>query len=177
MNPSLTLSQQKRLRSLYFAAVSREGKLCFAQTCLKFARKGYCLSDFFERECLDGLYQEMLDEALAAHFEQNSGHVYLAVNPIYPKGLYKVGATRKTPEDRRRSLSTAGIPGQFILVKTWPVPSAFAAETHCKQALLLRRVQREFYEGTFLELTTAMDEVVTEEWRLARALSQTFELP
>jgi hypothetical protein len=177
MVPDFKPSQQTRLRSQYFSAVTLEGKLRFAQTCLTLARRGYRISDFFEKEGLKEVYQEMLDEALAAHFERKSGHLYLASHPIYARGLYKIGATRKTPEDRMRSLATAGIPGHFILVKSWAVPDVFAAEAHCARTLSQRRAQREFYAGTFLELTTAMDGVATEEWRTARALSPAFEVP
>jgi hypothetical protein len=177
MNPVFTPSQQKRLRLQYFSATSREGQLRFAQTCLTLVRRGYRLLDFFEQERLADEYQEMLDEAMAAYISSKSGHLYLAVNPIYTSGLYKVGATRKTPEDRMRSLTTAGIPGKFTLVKSWAVPDAFAAEAHCARTLAQRQIQREFYEGPYPELTAAIDGVVAEEWRLARTLSQAIELP
>ncbi len=174
---SFSPGQHKRLRALYFAAGSAEGKLRFAQSCLTLARRGYALDDFLQGEGPDGLYQEMLDEALAAHLGHRAGYIYLAVHPIYTTGLYKVGATRKTPEERMRSLTTAGIPGQFTLVKAWPVPDAFAAEASCARTLAQRRIQREFYEGTYPALTTAMQGVVDAEWRLVRSLSQAIEMP
>jgi hypothetical protein len=175
--PIFKPSQQKRLRLQYFAATGREGQLRFAETCLTFARRGYQLQDFFEQEGLVDEYQEMLDEAMLAYVASKSGYLYLAVNPIYASGLYKVGATRKTPADRMRSLTTAGIPGQFTLVKSWQVPDAFAAEAHCALTLAQRRIQREFYEGTFPELTSAIDGVVAEEWSLFHKVSQAIELP
>ena len=76
-----------------------------------------------------------------------------------------------------RSLTTAGIPGQFTLVKAWPVPDAFAAEARCARTLAQRWIQREFYEGTFPELTAAIQGVVEAEWRLVRSLSQAIETP
>lgn len=167
----------KRLQSLYFSATTAAGQVKFATACLALGRQGYPLADFFEQEGLGDVYQEMLDESMAAHLKRRAGHIYLAVHPIYIQGLYKIGATRKTPEERRRSLTTAGIPGQFTLVKSWPVPDAFAAEAHCARTLSQRRVQREFYEGTFPELTAAIDGVVELEWRLAQLLSPAIKSP
>lgn len=177
MVPVLTHRQQKRLQSLYFAATDESGLFHFAVTCLKFARAGYLLADFFEQEGLLDVYQETLDLAMSAHHARRAGYLYLAVNPIYSQGLYKVGATRKTPEERRRSLTTSGIPGQFTFVKSWFVPDAFAAEAHCAKTLTQRRIQREFYEGTYPELTAAIDGVVDLEWRLAQLLSPAIKSP
>jgi hypothetical protein len=177
MNQNFTLGQQKKLRFQYFSAGNREGKLRFAQTCLHLTRRGYCLGDFFEREGLDGVYQELLDEALELHNQHKSGHLYLAVNPIYATSLYKIGATRKAPEERMRTLKTAGIPSQFTLVKAWPVPDVFAAEAHCRRALAERWVQREFYEGAYSELIEVLQRIVEDERDLVRKLSRAIELP
>lgn len=177
ISPEFSPRQLKRLQSLYFSATTTAGQVKFATACLQLGRKGYPLGDFFEQEGLGDVYQEMLDESMAAHLKRRAGHIYLAVHPIYIQGLYKIGATRKTPEERRRSLTTAGIPGQFTMVKSWPVPDAFAAEAHCARTLSQRRIQREFYEGTFPELTTAIDEVVEREWRLAQMLSPAIKSP
>jgi hypothetical protein len=177
MISSLSAGQHKRLRAQYFSAASAEGMPRFAQSCLTLARRGYALADFLEGEGPEGVYQEMLDEALAAHMASRAGHLYLAVHPIYAARLYKVGATRKTPEERMRSLTTAGIPGQFTLVKAWAVPDAFAAETCCKRTLAQRRIRGELYEGTYPELTAAMQGVVDAEWRLVCSLSQAIEMP
>lgn len=177
MAPVLTSHQQKRLRALYFNAIGEVGQFRFAVACLKLARAGYVLADFFEQEGLLDIYQETLDLAMVTHQERRAGYLYLAVNPIYSQGLYKLGATRKTPEERRRSLTTSGIPGQFTFVKSWPVPDAFAAEAHCARTLSQRRIQREFYEGTYPELTAAIDGVVDLEWRLAQLLSPAIKSP
>jgi hypothetical protein len=179
--PPLTLDlsprQRKQLQKLYFAAVSAEGQLRFAEKCLELSRRGFSVQSFFHDEGLADCYQELLDESLANYIKGKAGHLYLAVHPIYSEGLYKVGATRKTPEQRMQSLTTAGIPGQFTLVKSWAVPEPFAAEAHCARTLSQRRVQREFYEGTFPELTAAIDGVVDEEWRMVRQLSPAIEMP
>jgi hypothetical protein len=179
--PPLTLDlsprQRKQLQKLYFGSESPQAKLRFAEKCMELSRRGFSVQAFFREEGLDDCYQELLDEALALYLATKSGHLYLAVHPIYTAGLYKVGATRKTPEERMQSLTTAGIPGHFTLVKSWPVLEPFAAEAHCARTLAQRRVQREFYEGTFPELTAAIDGVVDEEWRLARTLSPAIEMP
>jgi hypothetical protein len=173
----LSPRQRKHLQKLYFAAVSDEGQLRFAEKCLELSRRGFSVQTFFYDEGLVECYQELLDESLSNYINRKAGHIYLAVHPIYSAGLYKIGATRKTPDERIQSLTTAGIPGQFTLVKSWPVPEPFAAEAHCARTLSQRRVQREFYEGTFPELTAAIDGVVAEEWRLVCQLSQAVAMP
>lgn len=151
--------------------------MLFAEKCLELSRRGFSVQSFFQDEGLADCYQELLNEALACYIERKAGHVYLSVHPIYPAGLYKIGATRKTPEERMQSLPTSGLPGQFVLVKSWAVPEPFAAETHCKRTLAQRHVQGELYEGTFLELTAVMDGVVDEEWRLVRQLGPAVGIP
>lgn len=179
--PPLTLDlsprQRKQLQKLYFAAVNPASQLAFAEKCLALSRRGFSVQSFFQEEGLADCYQELLDESLANYIERKCGHLYLAVHPIYSVGLYKVGVTRKSPEQRMKSLPTAGIPGQFTLVKSWPVPEPFAAETHCARTLSQRHVQGELYEGTFPELTAAIDGVVDEEWRLVCQLSPAIEMP
>jgi len=177
MVPLLTPSQQARLRRRYFESESPEGALRFAQTCIALTRRGHSVGGFFDLEGLGELYQETLDEAMAAHLERRSGFVYLAAHPIYPQGLYKIGETRKTPDERMRSLTTSGIPGRFVLVKAWRVPDSFAAEASCVRTLSQRRIEREFYEGTFADLTKAIDGVVQREWDLFRTVSPAIELP
>lgn len=174
---NLSLRQRKHLQKLYFSATSVEGHLHFAEKCLELSRRGFSVAEFFRDEGLADCYQDQLDESLARYIEQKSGHVYLAVHPIYPTGLYKIGATRKTPEQRMQSLPTSGLPGHFVLVKSWAVPEPFAAETHCKRTLAQRRVQGELYEGTYSELIAAIDGVVGAEWHLARSLSPAVEMP
>lgn len=128
------------------------------------------MDDFLVVEGLEDLYRDHLESALEGFGTKRRGFLYLAANAAFSPGLYKIGMTRKTPESRRKSLTTAGVPVDFILVKTWEVPDVFGAESQCRRVLGERRVAREFYKGTYTELTTLLDELVENEHDVARRL-------
>lgn len=166
----LTSVQRRRLRTLLLAGGERDTLLRLGEMCSTFARRGYRLEDLLIEDGLEDLHFEQLAEAVATYRKHRQGFLYLAVNAAYAPGLHKIGASRVSPEGRRQSLRTAGVPGRFVLVKSWPVPDAFAAETSCREALHDRRVERDFYAGHYAELTTFLDQVVAHEYEVGKRL-------
>lgn len=43
------------------------------------------------------------------------GYIYCMTNPAFKDGLVKIGLTMRTPEERRRELSTTGVPLPFVV--------------------------------------------------------------
>lgn len=72
------------------------------------------LHSFFSERDNGGIINQ--DEHMALESSENSGYIYVMMNPSM-QGIVKIGFTRRTPEERLEELSKAtGVPTPFILV-------------------------------------------------------------
>jgi hypothetical protein len=92
----------------------------------------------------------------------NSGYVYILINPATP-GLVKIGKTTRSPEERARELSSAtGVPEPFILVYKAFFQDCSKGEEFVHEFLSNKRIskKREFFR---ISNTEAINAVVRAE--------------
>ncbi len=78
----------------------------------------------------------------------NSGYIYVLSNPIFEKGVFKIGMTQRTPEERLTEIGAAtGVPQAFKLEYTEYVHQSILVEKKVHEALALFRInnKREFF--------------------------------
>lgn len=112
--------------------------------------------------------------AMRAYLECRRGEVYLLAHPTIG-GLYKIGQTGKSAEARLKSLHSAGVVGEFVLIKSWPVLDRFHVESLIHRRLEARHRHKEFFEGTWQELSGAIEEEVLAESQLLERLKESLE--
>jgi len=88
------------------------------------------------------------------------GYVYVAWNPLFPT-LIKIGATARTnPFIRLKELSTAGVPGVFVLVCCMATMTPFQLEKQVHAHFKERRsfgFRKEFFEVSVDEVVAYFD--------------------
>ena len=94
-----------------------------------------------------------------------TGYVYCFSNPSMP-GLYKVGETEKTLEERKRGLYTTGVPEPFIIEFAKKVANPKQMETYLFEALADYRHNnnREFFRAPLHKIKTLFNLMTGEEW-------------
>lgn len=124
-------------------------------------RKGYDLYQYFHPA--EEAFGPFVEQGLESLRQTQSGFVYLAVDPTMTPGVHKIGLTRKTPQERMRTLGSSGTLGTYHLVKAWHTIEVAVSEANCKRALVHRRVAGEFYFGHYAEITEVMNRVLLKE--------------
>ncbi|WP_187627572.1 GIY-YIG nuclease family protein [Paraburkholderia sp. UCT31] len=156
----LPRAAQHKLQTLYLANTDY-ASAAFVDFSLELLRRGIDLAGvFFEAE---EAYASTVVDGLSGHFARQRGFIYLATNPVYRGTVYKVGLTRQRPDERMRSLATAGVLGHFMLVKDWPSRDVQRSEIRAHQALAAYNVQGEFFEAHYTVAIAAIDDVLLEE--------------
>jgi hypothetical protein len=75
-----------------------------------------------------------------------SGYLYILTNPHMPR-LVKIGYTDRTPGERASELSGAtGVPGSFVVERSWQLAEAQSWERRVHRALAQHRVSGEHFE-------------------------------
>lgn len=138
------------------------------QYCLAVISKGFDLAEYFDGA--QSAFSTVVEEGLVELARRNKGFIYLAVDPTMPVGVHKVGLTRKTPEDRMRSLETSGSLGHFILVKSWPSTNVALTEALCLAALADLQVKGELFLGHYTTLVEKIDRIMQSESDAIHAL-------
>jgi len=151
--------KRKLQRIFYSASPGRDQQL--AHYSLELIHRDYAIDDFFGNEL--PIFSEALEAGLKIASKALKGYVYLAVNPVHPQGVHKVGKTRLPPTRRMESLTTEGVLGTYQLVKAWPSRDVHRSETRCHRALANRAIQKEFFEGDFRTLVGVIDAVMRQE--------------
>jgi hypothetical protein len=169
LNPRLPVSCSNKLRRLFYSREQRRDQL-LARYCLELVYRGYELTDFFATE--PSLFAEALESGLRQELKAQRGFIYLAVNPVYPQGVHKVGKTRLHLESRMAALTTEGVLGQYLVVKAWRSRDVHRTERRCHCALAHCAIEKEFFNGEFRKLTRIIDRVLKEERKALRQLSR-----
>jgi hypothetical protein len=79
------------------------------------------------------------------------GRLYVMRSPFHPRGVYKIGLTRRDTEQRAKELSGTGSPEQFLVIHEWPVGDCAQVERTVHTQLARYRVNpdREFFSVEF----------------------------
>lgn len=133
----------------------------FVDACLDLLRHNRPLASFFSGA--EEVFADMVDVGLQHHIAHQSGFIYLATNPVYGVNVYKIGKTRKAPNERMLTLETSGVLGQFILAGAWPSRDLDRSERRCHHVLSTCRLEGEFFRGDYRELIPVLEGVLQEE--------------
>jgi hypothetical protein len=96
------------------------------------------------------------------------GYIYLLSNSYVPK-LVKFGYTDRDPETRASELSTpTGVPGKWMVKKSWLVPDAYEIEQQVFSALNKHRTTGEFFELS-VDAAIGKIEALLVEWQIIDA--------
>jgi hypothetical protein len=133
----------------------------FVDHCLELIHRNVDLGPFFQGS--EFLFVDAVDNGLDEHMQTQSGLIYLAANPVYPRNVYKLGKTRKSGMERMHSLETAGVLGSYTLAGSWPTRDVDRTETRCHQLLAHFRIDGEFFHLDYHALASAISRVLTEE--------------
>ena len=142
----------------------------FVDHCLELIHRGVDLAPFFNNA--EFLYEDVIDAGTAEHVQEQSGFIYLAANPVYQANIYKLGKTRKSALARMRSLATAGVLGEYVLVGSWPTRDIDRTEARCHQLLSEIRIDGEFFHSDYQSLVSAILRVLREEDEAFSTLSE-----
>jgi hypothetical protein len=88
------------------------------------------------------------------------------VNPAHKQGLFKVGYTTRSPEDRARELSShTGNPVHYLVVESWLVSNGKAIEkiVHEKLGKFRLSGNREFFRVDYATLRTIIDDCINDK--------------
>jgi len=163
MSPLLAPASASALKRHFLSRNSKQ----YARLALQAVRQG-CASDLKGLIATHPLSDDWLEfhaAALRDFLSTRKGEIYLLAHPTIGN-LYKIGQTGKGTRARLTSLHSAGVVGRFVVVKSWPVLDRFHVESLVHRDLQDRRRYREFFEGTWQELSTSIEESVMKEERL-----------
>lgn len=110
------------------------------------------------------LGDELNDHAHAcmnAHFQKSRGYLYVAANPML-EGFVKVGTTTLPPNKRMKSLTSAGVVGEFFLLKSWFVHDRFAIEALAHRHLAGPLRHKEFFKVHWEVAFTAVEQAISD---------------
>jgi hypothetical protein len=91
-------------------------------------------------------------------------YLYVLVNPAHKQGLFKVGYTTRTPEERARELSShTGNPTNYLVVESWRVKDGKETERIVHHRLEKYRLSgnREFFLVDYTTLRAIIDESIS----------------
>jgi hypothetical protein len=157
---NLTPASSRKLNSLY-RSYSEHAPLKFVQYCLYLCDQNIDISPYFQGA--HSVFEDYVKEGMDEYKKRFAGYIYLSVNPFMGKDIHKVGMTRKTPNERMKTLSTAGTLGDFIVVQSWETFNVEVTEKKCHRSLKDYFVQKEFFKGAYTLLIPPINLVIKEE--------------
>lgn len=113
-----------------------------AARAVKLARRGQ--PPEFDEGPLGDIERDELVDGLPLWLGTRRGWLYLARNDAWP-GLYKVGCTRKSVEQRLHDLSGTGVPTPWVRVRSWGAYDAYGLEARAHAACADWRYQGELF--------------------------------
>lgn len=129
----------------------------------------------FEDGPVGDFERDALSAGLPRWFKAKSGQLYLAANASWP-GLFKIGCTRRSVEQRMQQLSRTAVVTPWLALKAWSVHDAYGLEAQAHRACEAWRLQGELFQADPNALAQLIDEVVaSDRLRIEKALQ--FWLP
>ena len=93
----------------------------------------------------------------------NEGFIYVMRSAAHEKNVFKVGLTRRTPEERSKELSrNTSSPDHFHVMQEWDVDDCILAERliHEKLSDFRLNPRREYFKAPYKEIFRVIDEVI-----------------
>lgn len=93
------------------------------------------------------------------------GFIYIMRSPVHQKNLFKIGFTRRDPEDRADDLSrTSGQPDNLLVIISWRVYEPYRVEQEIHRKLEARRLnsRREFFQDKLQDLRKIVEATIKE---------------
>ncbi len=134
--------------------------LATAQRAIQTARAGGSLS--FDEGEMGDYERDALVEGLPLWFKTKAGNLYLAANVSWP-GLFKIGCTRRTVEQRMRQLSGSGVATPWLALQSWRVHDAHGLEARVHKACEAWRFKGELFKADAQHLVAIVDQVVGDD--------------
>lgn len=94
---------------------------------------------------------------------ENEGYIYVMRSAAHEKNVFKIGLTRRTPEERSKELSrSTSSPDHFHVMEEWDVVDCVLAEKLIHEKLSEFRVnpRREYFKAPYKEIFKVIDEVI-----------------
>ncbi len=99
------------------------------------------------------------------------GWVYIAYNRGYP-GVLKVGRTSKTPTQRMRTLSSAGVLEEYECLRSMKFVDSHWAEARIHELLGVTRVRKEFFQASADDIYAVFLRVQREEMLILKDIAR-----
>lgn len=128
-----------------------------AKKAVAYCRKGIVLPIDFGP--VGDLIRESIIEGLPLWHAQSRGQLYLAQNDGWPD-VYKIGCTRKSVEQRMRSLNGEGLLTPWQVLGVWEVYDAHGLEAQVHRKIANKCLRGELFQGPVPELKTAIEQVL-----------------
>lgn len=90
----------------------------------------------------------------------NEGYIYVMRSAVHDKNVFKVGLTRRTPEERSKELSSStSSPDHFHVMEEWDVDDCVLAEKLIHEKLSEFRVnpKREYFKAPYKKIFKVID--------------------
>lgn len=94
---------------------------------------------------------------------EKAGYIYMSSSPALKEDIFKVGMTRRKPEDRMEELGQGtGVPARFLILHSWTVSDCVKAESLIHEALKQYRLNpnREFFQASSEKIYGIADQIV-----------------
>lgn len=139
---------------------------------VRLARRG--LPPDFEDGPIGDIERDALVDGIPLWLGTRRGWLYLASNDAWP-GLYKVGCTRKTVEQRLAELSGTGVATPWRRVRSWGAYDAHGLEALAHAACKPCLFRGEMFQAEPRQLAAAVSHAIqADRERLLRNLSAVF---
>lgn len=115
----------------------------------------------------DSPYQATAKQAAVVQVAKvdDVGFIYVMRSPIHEKNIFKIGYTKRNPEDRANDLSgTSGQPDVLVVMQSWKVFEPLRVEQEIHAALAKERIntRREFFKARFEMLRETIERVIAQ---------------
>lgn len=157
MLPELHPLTRRRLEKAFFANDAKT----FGAVAARAIRKGVQLPGAEATNALADDWADFTHRSLAEHFHRAQGYVYLITGHAQA-GLVKVGQTRKSPEERARTLYTAAVLLPLRVLEAWRVHDRHWVERETHRQLVRQQVPRakEFFSADIPLIQTCIEQVI-----------------
>lgn len=93
----------------------------------------------------------------------NKGYIYVMRSASDKKNIFKIGLTRRTPDERSGEVSRGtGVPTKYLVVQEWEVRDCIVAEELVHSRLDMYRInsRREFFQAPYKVIREVVEDIV-----------------